>query len=311
MRDYLMITGAAGGLGRSFAVEAAGRGWNLVLTDRPGTALDELARALGRSYGVAVRPFYCELEDQADRAALFERIRRGEYAAVGEGDCGDSSVPDHRMSTIEVAPTEGTSPGRAARGDVPGLAGIVNVAGVDFEGTFDELRPEEARSIVRVNVEATLDLTRRALDCRRPGSRFFVISVSSLAAFYPMPVKATYAASKRFLLDFFRALREELRGSGTSVTVLCPAGLPTTEGAIRGIELQGFWGRATSVDPARAARSAFATAERGRFLCIPGLINRVLRLAGSLLPASAVAAVVARRWKGNRRAAAVRTGRAA
>ena len=45
----------------------------------------------------------------------------------------------------------------------------------------------------------------------RPQSTFRIINVASLAAFLPMPVKATYAASKRFLLDFSLALREEVR----------------------------------------------------------------------------------------------------
>ena len=54
-----------------------------------------------------------------------------------------------------------------------------------------------------------------------------------------MPVKATYAASKRFLLDFSLALREELRGLGATVTVLCPAGLPNHPECIQAIEAQG------------------------------------------------------------------------
>ena len=58
---------------------------------------------------------------------------------------------------------------------------------------------------------------------------FRLINVCSLAGFFPMPYKATYAASKRFLLDFSRALREEIKSFGT-VTALCPSGMPTTDG---------------------------------------------------------------------------------
>jgi short-subunit dehydrogenase len=47
-----------------------------------------------------------------------------------------------------------------------------------------------------------------------------------------MPVKATYAASKRFLLDFSIVMREELRPQGITVTILCPAGMPTTDSCI-------------------------------------------------------------------------------
>ena len=68
-----------------------------------------------------------------------------------------------------------------------------------------------------------------------------------------MPVKATYAASKRFLLDFSLALRNELREQNATVTVLCPAGLPTTEGCIAAIESQGLMGQLTTEDIGKVA----------------------------------------------------------
>lgn len=260
------MTGAAGGLGRSLAVEAARRGWDLLLTDLPSSRLDELARALERSYGVRVATLFCDLTDTEARRELFRRVR-----AL-----------------------------------TPFLSGLVNVAGVDFEGAFEDLEPEAIQSIVRVNVEATLDLTRQALALRHKEQDFMLITVSSLAAFYPMPVKATYAASKRFLLDFFRALREELKHERVSVTVLCPAGLPTTPGAILGMERQGFWGRLTAVETGAAAAGTFDCALGGGFLYIPGLPNRMLRAASACFSPNFLAAVVARRWRNSRREAAGR-----
>jgi uncharacterized protein len=259
----IMITGAAGGLGRSLAVEAARRGWSLVLTDRPGSKLEPLAQALERSYGIKVHTLFCDLTDAQDRTELFRQVR-----------------------TL-----------------TPYLSGVVNVAGIDFEGTFDELAPEEVQTIIRLNIEATLDVTGRALELRKKEQRFLLITVSSLAAFYPMPVKATYAASKRFLLDFFRALKEELQGENVSVTVLCPAGLPTTPGAIRGMELQGFWGHVTAVQPGTVAAETFDHALQGTFLYIPGLLNKLLQVASSVVPPSLLASYIAWRWRGNTRRA--------
>jgi uncharacterized protein len=259
----IMITGAAGGLGRSLAVEAARRGWSLVLTDRPGTKLEPLALALERSYDVKVQTLYCDLTDAQARAVLFQHLR-----------------------TI-----------------TPYLSGVVNVAGIDFEGTFDELKPDEVQTIIRLNIEATLDVTQRSLEVRQKEQRFLLVTVSSLAAFYPMPVKATYAASKRFLLDFFRALKEELRGEDVSVTVLCPAGLPTTPGAIRGMELQGFWGHVTAVQPGTVATETFDHVLQEKFLYIPGLLNKLLHFASSVVPPGLLATYIAWRWRGNTRRA--------
>ncbi|MEM5773881.1 MAG: SDR family NAD(P)-dependent oxidoreductase, partial [Anaerolineaceae bacterium] len=119
---------------------------------------------------------------------------------------------------------------------------------VDYEGPFFERTNRQIRAIVRLNIESTLEMTHTLLQYRDPSAAFRVINVASLAAFYPMPVKAAYAASKRFLLDFSLALREEMRPMGASVTVLCPAGMPTNPECERGIEAQGWMGPITTMD---------------------------------------------------------------
>ena len=144
--------------------------------------------------------------------------------------------------------------------DDVGIGGLVNVAGVDHEGSFTGRGREDLLDIVRVNVEATVDVTREILARRNRTQRFVLINACSLAAATPMPFKATYAASKRFVLDFSLALREEL-GDDASVTALCPAGLPTTRASVRGIFSQGLIGRVTAVSPGQAA---VAAARRGR-----------------------------------------------
>jgi short-subunit dehydrogenase len=68
-----------------------------------------------------------------------------------------------------------------------------------------------------------------------------LVFVSSLASMFPMPHKAAYAASKRFLLDFATALRHELKTHNVRVLALCPGGLVTTKEAVRSIAAQGIW----------------------------------------------------------------------
>lgn len=116
-----------------------------------------------------------------------------------------------------------------------------------------------------------------------------------------MPVKATYAASKRLLLDFSLALRNEVRDLGATVTVLCPAGLPTTPGCVQAIESQGMMGYLTTQNIGSVANLALNDALRGKAICIPGGLNRVLQIAGSLAPASWIAALIGWRWKAARR----------
>jgi uncharacterized protein len=256
----VLITGAAGGLGKAFAVECASRGWNLFLTDLRLEPLETLATGLRNAYDVKVLTHACDLTDPTSRAALFDRLRA----------------------------------------DGLRFWALANVAGTDYEGLFLEQTRQQIRTIVRLNVEGTLEMTHAMLEFRDPLTSFRIINVASLAAFYPMPVKATYAASKRFLLDFSLALREEVRGLGATVTVLCPAGLPTTQECIEAIEAQGWMGQVTTQDIGAVAAQTLDAALRGRSVVIPGMINRVLQVAGSLAPASLVAYLIGARWKSAR-----------
>jgi uncharacterized protein len=258
MTDHLMlITGATGGLGKAFAVECAARGWSLYLTDLRRDRLAALAAGLERSYGVRVLYAEADLADAASRAHLFERIGRAGYR----------------------------------------FCGLINVAGTDYEGPFMERSPEELTSILRLNIEATLLVTHSTLALRDHAVPFRIINVSSLAAFFSMPVKATYAASKRFLLDFSLALRNELREQNVTVTALCPAGLPTTDTCIAAIESQGTMGQLTTEDIGKVAHETVDASVKGKAVVIPGFLNRVIRWLGGMIPATSVAELVGSRWR--------------
>ncbi|HUX42127.1 MAG TPA: SDR family NAD(P)-dependent oxidoreductase [Rectinemataceae bacterium] len=257
MRRLALVTGAVGGLGKAFAAECAARGYDLFITDLDETRLRVLAEGLSRMHGVVIHCHACDLTDPDARAGLWDRVR---------------------------------SLGRS-------LGLLVNVAGVDFEGPFAERRPEELETIVRLNIESVVAMTRRSLEFKAPLASLAIINVASLAAFYPMPIKAVYAASKRFLLDFSRALNSELRRSGVTVMALCPAGLPSHPAVIRAIEAQGLAGSLTTTNLGVAAAGSLDRAEAGRGLYIPGLVNRLLGFLGGALPPALIAELIGRRWK--------------
>jgi uncharacterized protein len=256
-KNLVMITGATGGLGKALAVECASRGWDLFLTDLAADRLEILAAGLHNGYGVKVWVHACDLTDPVGRASLFDTIHS----------------------------------------DSLRFWGLINVAGIDYEGPFFEQTSQQIRTILRLNIEATLEMTHAILAYRNPLAPFRIVNVASLAAFYPMPVKATYAASKRFLLDFSLALREEVRSLGATVTVLCPAGLPTTPECIRAIEAQGWLGQITTQNVGGVAHHTIQAALAGHPVVIPGMANRFLQLMGSLLPTRLLTHLIGSRWK--------------
>ena len=264
MKSVYLITGAMGGLGKAFAAECAARGWDLFLTDLDEGRLRLLASGLERTYGVEVASQASDLTNPTSRTDLFENLNSGGWK----------------------------------------FRGLINVAGLDHEGFFMERRTEEITAILRLNVESTLITTHTLLGMRDQAVTFRIINVSSLAAFFSMPVKATYAASKRFLLDFSLALRNELRDENVTVTALCPAGMPTNEACIAGIEAQGIMGQLTTADVGRVAYETIEAALRGQAIVIPGALNRMVRWAGGFVPAATLAELIGARWR------AARQGRA-
>lgn len=264
MNRNVIITGATGGLGKAFALECASRGCNLYLTDLSEEKLERLAVGLMRYHKVDIHYEAFDMMNPDALASFWDQLEK------------DDVVCDM----------------------------LINVAGLDYEGAFLERTKGEINTILRLNIEATVDMTRRMLELRNNGAPLYIINVSSLAGFYPMPLKAVYAASKRFLLDFSRAMRQELRGDGVNVLALCPAGLATKPDTIQSIESQGWMGQLTTMQLGMVAARTIDRALAGRSVYIPGWVNRCLRRLSSLMPEDLVAWMIWRRWSKTRQLAA-------
>jgi len=121
--------------------------------------------------------------------------------------------------------------------------------------------------------------------------------VSSLAAMQPMPLKATYAASKRFLLDFSCALRQEMKTANTNILTLCPAGLVTTNKTMSAIAAQGIIGHVTTFGLEKLTKRTIDKVLSGRQLYIPGALNHVISVAGKMLPRKIIVKLLYHRWR--------------
>lgn len=137
-------------------------------------------------------------------------------------------------------------------------------AGMGVGGDFareTELRAE--LDLIALNVSSTVHLAKRVVGdmVRRGAGR--ILLTSSVAATVPAPLEAVYGASKAFLSSFASSLREELKGTGVSVTALLPGPTKT-----RIFERAGMGGtrvaRGTKDDPADVARRGFKALMAGK-----------------------------------------------
>jgi uncharacterized protein len=233
----------------------------------------------------ARRGYNLYLTDISEEGADFARQIADTYAVkVRYRACDLTSAPA-RLDLFDQLKVEGCQ-----------FWGLLNVAGLDNEGAFLEKTREQILRIIQLDVESTVDMTHAILSLRARDRRFMLVNVCSLAAFFPMPYKATYSASKRFLVEFSRAIREEIRDFG-SVLALCPAGLPTTPASRRKIVAQGLWGKLTTMDTGQVAHKTIEYALRGKAVYIPGFLNQVLMWLGLVIPPADVTKYIGKRWR--------------
>lgn len=194
-------------------------------------------------------------------------------------------------AAVTVVPIDLGKPGAAAtlahdiasRGLVVDV--LINNAGLGALGPFDSLDPARIGEILQVNIIALTELTRLLLPGMRARRRGRIMLVSSIAGFQPGPRMAVYFASKAYVLSLGEALAHELRGSGVSVTVLCPGATATNFFAVAGADNSMVARRLRRMMRADSvARLGYRALAAGRPVVITGLLNRVLALSGRFAP---------------------------
>ena len=253
-----LITGASAGIGEAIARELASRGHGVTLVARREERLRALAGELSGSYGV-----------------------RAEAIAA---DLGDEAARDRLAAQIETLGLE--------------VEILVNNAGFGTAETVSDPDRERLTAMVRLNCEALLDLQVRYLPAMIDRGRGTVINIASTAAFQPIPGTATYAATKAFVLSLSEAVHEELKGTGVTLTAVCPGPVRTEFMQAAGIEqaeeqLPGvFWMTGEAV-----AKAAVEAAEKGKRAIVPGVINRATALTGQHSPRMLVLPLAKRLWR--------------
>lgn len=171
------------------------------------------------------------------------------------------------------------------------VSALVNNAGYGTFGDFALGEKDDAGRMVRLLCLAPVELTYRALGYMHGGSR--IVNVASVAAFMPQPGLSVYAAAKRFVLDFSRALDAELAPVDIHATAVCPKFMRTAFlSHVGDARVAGRMAALTGFEHADAvAAAALRAAKAGRSLCIPSADMKLFYAAAKLLPYRACLAV--------------------
>ncbi len=104
---------------------------------------------------------------------------------------------------------------------------LINNAGIGDHGLFEESDWRRVRTMLDLNIKALTHLTHALLPGLVKSGNGAILNVSSVAGMLPLPMMAVYSATKSYVTNFSDALRGELRGTGVSVTALCPGPVDT------------------------------------------------------------------------------------
>lgn len=173
---------------------------------------------------------------------------------------------------------------------------LVNNAGFTTVGDVHE-NPDRQLGMIRVNVEALVDLTTMWLPGMVERGSGAVIQVASTAGFQPIPVQATYAATKAFVLSFSEATSAELKGTGVTMTALCPGPVKTEFTEAGGFKHESPGPSFVYSSAEDVARAGIEGADKGKRVVIPGLGNRASAWFGRHGPQSLVLGPMANAYR--------------
>ena len=247
-KKYMLITGASGGIGYDLARIAAADKRNLILVARSADKLSLLADELKRNNNIEVIPIAVDLSEETGVKTLLAQITS-------------------QKLDIDI---------------------LVNNAGFGDFGDFARANLAKNLEMIRLNISARTQLTHLLMQGMLASGNGRIMNVASTASFLPGPGMAVYYASKAYVLSFSEALSRELKGSGVTVTALCPGPTDTSFATAAGLGkslMHRLLPPATSAEVAKAGYNAMM---KGRTIEIPGFMNKLTALTPRITPRSIV-----------------------
>lgn len=179
---------------------------------------------------------------------------------------------------------------------------LVNNAGFGLFGSFWETDWEREKQMLHLHVITTTHLTKLVLkDMIQRGSGK-ILNLSSLAAFQPGPLMSLYYATKGYILSFSEAIANELKGTGVTVTALCPG--PTKTSFQKVVSNASSENKITfnMANAKEVAAYGYKAMNKGKVYAIPGKFNKLLATLPRFIPRNTAATIVKRIQEKNREA---------
>ncbi len=171
---------------------------------------------------------------------------------------------------------------------------LINNAGAGGTRLLETTPTDYIDRLIQLNIRATSLLVRLMIPELKMHRKAYILNVSSMAAFSPLPYKTVYPASKAFVYHFTRGLKAELRNTNIKVSVVNPGPIMTNPDVAARIQKQGALGRLALVSASTIARITVSELIRGKAVIIPGYLNQINVFLMGLIPSGVKLALSSR-----------------
>lgn len=241
-----------------------------------------LAVVTGASSGIGYNLAKCAVEHGYDLVVAADTPLE---EAVGDFEALGAKV--HAKVQADLATTQGTQLliDAIAGRDVDVL--LAN-AGHGLGGSFLHQGFDDILHVINTNITGTVHLVHhvaRGMVARAQGR---ILITGSIAGFQPGSFQAVYNGTKAFIDSFALALRNELKGTEVTITLLMP-GVTDTEFFVRADMLDTKVNTGRKMDPYEVAKIGFEAMLKGEADVVAGMKNRLEVAMSKLLPAQLVA----------------------
>lgn len=250
--SYALITGASSGMGRCYAHELAGRGYDIIAISNREEELQQACEELRAKYSVTTRSITTDLAREGAAKEIYDICLKEDY-------------------DIEI---------------------LVCNAGMLLFSTLTNTAPERLHTIIALHCTTTTLLCRYFGEQMKRRGHGRILIMSSATAWLPYPTISHYSATKGYLKNLAFALWYELRSYGVSVTAVFPGAVDTPfynlgNGARRLFRALGIMLSAEQV-----ARRGVRAMMRGRRRLTPGLFTKLVVAICAILPAHMLAIIL-------------------
>ncbi|QJW89485.1 SDR family oxidoreductase [Spirosoma taeanense] len=245
-----LITGASSGIGRELATLFAKDGYNLVLVARSEDKLQDIADRFRQQFGTSsITVIEKDLSDPQAPQEIYDEVKR-------------------QNITINT---------------------LVNNAGFGEYGKFaTETDLQKELNVIQVNLTALVHLTKLFLKDMVARNEGKILMLGSIASIMPNPMMAVYGATKSFIYSFSEALRNEVKDTNITITVLMPPATDTDFFNKAGASNTVAQEQARSMSPTDVAKEGYDALMKGKDKAIAGFSTKVQAAAFRVLPDSVV-----------------------